>query len=198
MIAETQKLEKFHSAIEDYAQKQRKTMEEEVARLKRERLAEAESQVLSESFQMIQKEMHEMRHRIAREMALREVNARRELLVKRGELTKKVFARAAERLLAFTKTEEYPRFLEAQAKKLAPLFPAPGTVIHLRQEDQAYFPLLEAALGTACSCAADASIQTGGFYAENQALGIFVDVSFDSLLQEQIPWFEENSGIAVI
>ncbi len=190
MIAETQKLEKFHSAIEDYAQKQRKTMEEEVARLKRERLAEAESQVLSESFQM--------RHRIAREMALREVNARRELLVKRGELTKKVFARAAEKLLAFTKTEEYPRFLEAQAKKLAPLFPAPGTVIHLRQEDQAYFPLLEAALGTACSCAADASIQTGGFYAENQALGIFVDVSFDSLLQEQIPWFEENSGIAVI
>ena len=169
MIAETQKLEKFHSAIEDYAQKQRKTMEEEVARLKRERLAEAESQVLSESFQMIQKEMHEMRHRIAREMALREVNARRELLVKRGELTKKVFARAAEKLLAFTKTEEYPRFLEAQAKKLAPLFPAPGTVIHLRQEDQAYFPLLEAALGTACSCAADASIQTGGFYAENQA-----------------------------
>ena len=68
-----------------------------------------------------------MRHRIAREMALREVNARRELLVKRGELTKKVFARAAEKLLAFTKTEEYPRFLEAQAKKLAPLFPALGT-----------------------------------------------------------------------
>lgn len=198
MISETQKLENFHSAIDHYALEQRRTIEDEVARLKKERLAEAESQVLSEAFRMIQKEMSDMRHRISREMALREVEARRNLLLKRSEIQQKVFALAAEKLRKFTKTPDYASFLKARAKALASLFTAPGTVLYMRHEDAAYFPVLKAALGTECTCEEDPSIRIGGFYAENRTLGLFADSSFDSLLREQVPWFEENSGIAVV
>ena len=65
----------------------------------------------------------------------------------------------------------------------------PGSTVFLR---------LAAALGTPCSFQEDASIRIGGFGAENRTLGLFADHTLDTLLQEQLPWFEENSGIAVV
>lgn len=198
MLSESQKLENFHSAIDHYAMEQRKHIEEEISRLKEARLAAAESEVLSEAFRMIQKEMSDMRHRISREMALREVEARRNLLLKRAEITQNVFARAAEKLRAFTETPEYPVFMENQAKALSSVLNAPGTVLHMRRQDQPHFSRLAAALGTPCTFQEDPSIRIGGFGAENRTLGLFADHTLDTLLQEQLPWFEENSGIAVV
>ena len=95
-MANEEKLAKFHQAINHYAQEQRRKIEEEVADFKKRELEEAEDEVLVESYHLIQKEMADMRGRISREMAQREIAGRRALLEKRNQITREVFAAAAE------------------------------------------------------------------------------------------------------
>ena len=123
MISNNEKLNKFHQAINHYAEEQRKKIEQEVEEFKKRELDEAESEVLAEAYRMIQKEMAEMRGRITREIAHREMDARRALLEKRGEITRKVFAAAREKLLDFAGSAEYGALLE---KEMAALLEAAG------------------------------------------------------------------------
>ena len=96
-----EKLDKFNVAIQHYALEQQKRIQE----------------VLQEAYGMIQKEMAEMRNRISREMAQRENEERKKLLKKRQSISEDVFRRVADRLLQFTKTEEYPLLLEKYARE---------------------------------------------------------------------------------
>ena len=74
-MANEEKLAKFHQAITHYALEQRQKIEEEVADFKKKELQEAEDEVLVESYHLIQKEMADMRGRISREMAQREMES---------------------------------------------------------------------------------------------------------------------------
>ena len=90
-MANEEKLAKFHQAINHYALEQRKRIEDEVAEFKNKELQEAEDEVLVESYHLIQKEMADMRGRISREMAQREMAGRRALLEKRAHITSEDF-----------------------------------------------------------------------------------------------------------
>ena len=72
------KIGKFYQAILHYGEEQRKKIEEEVAAFKQKKeLDEAEVEVLTEAYHLIQKEMAQMRSGISREMAQREMDGRR-------------------------------------------------------------------------------------------------------------------------
>ena len=86
MVTNEEKLSKFNQAIHHYAEEQRKKIEEEVAKFKEKELNEAENEVLQEAYLLIQKEMAQMRNNITKEMAHREMDARRELLEKRRQI----------------------------------------------------------------------------------------------------------------
>ena len=75
MASNKEKLSKFNQAINHYAEEQRRKIENEVAEYKRRQLEEAEEEVLTEAYHLIQKEMAEMRNSITREMAHREMDA---------------------------------------------------------------------------------------------------------------------------
>ena len=79
-MANEEKLAKFHQAINHYAMEQREKIEQEVAAFKKKELEEASNEVLAEAYHLIQKEMAQMRGRISREMARREMDGRRALL----------------------------------------------------------------------------------------------------------------------
>ena len=64
-----EKIGKFYQAILHYGEAQRKKIEEEVAAFKQKELDEAEVEVLTEAYHLIQKEMAQMRSGISREMA---------------------------------------------------------------------------------------------------------------------------------
>ena len=83
MAVNDDKRNKFYLAINHYAEEQRKKIETEIDAYKQKELEDAESEVLLESYRLIQREMAQMRNGIAREMAQREMEARRGLLIKR-------------------------------------------------------------------------------------------------------------------
>lgn len=198
MVSNDEKLSKFNAAINHYAEEQRVKIEQEIAEYKQSELEEAERQVLHEAYRLIQNEMTTMRDSITRDIAHREMDARKQLLEKRQNITDEVFATAAERLLAYTKTEQYAGLLQKFAQNLSKIFHQPGVVLCVKEEDLQYESLLRQAFGKDCTVQADQDIQIGGVRAYHADRGIMADETLDSMLEAQHEWFEENSGMSVV
>lgn len=197
-MANDEKMNKFYQAINHYAEEQRKKIETEITDFKRKELDDAEVDALTEAYNMIQKEMAEMRNGISRELARRELMGRRELLEQRGKITEEVFERAAKELAVFAQTEQYADMLVRFAAQLPAKFRGAGTVIYLKKEDEKFEDQIKNAFGGSCTFQADAEIKIGGIRACNSEMGIMADETLDSLLEDQRAWFEENSGMAVV
>ena len=192
------KKDKFSIAINHYAEEQRNKIEQEITDYKEKELEETELQVLTECYQLIQKELSQMRVKISHENALREMESRRRLLQRRAEITSEVFAKVKENLKDFTKQEEYSLFLQKTARQFAKTFGRPGVVIQLKADDVQYEAAIRQALGFDCEFQTDGTVEIGGIKAYHPDLGIFADETLDTLLTDQYDWFEANSGMTVV
>lgn len=191
------KKDKFSQAINHYAEEQRKKIEDEISSFKEKELEEAEIEVLTECYRLIQKEMTQMRNGISREMAQREIDARRELLNKRQKIMDEVFQRASNSLKGFAAGDKYQAHLKKTAEKLAQIFHSAGTVVCLKQEDEKYQELIHGIMGD-CTFQTDRTISIGGIRAYHSDMGIMADETLDTLLENQREWFEEHSGMTVV
>lgn len=198
MASTDEKKDKFYIAINHYAEEQRKKIESEIAAFKEKELGEAEIEVLTECYLMIQKEMTQMRTGISREMAVREMELKRHLLEKRQQIADTVFQRAAEKLTEFTKTDRYDDFLKKSAEQFANALQGQETVIFVKPGDEKYEEMIRSAFQHPCSFQTLDSIRIGGIKARNEDLGLFADGTLDTLLESQRDWFEEQSGMAVV
>ena len=206
-MANEEKLAKFHQAINHYAMEQREKIEQEVAAFKKKELEEASNEVLAEAYHLIQKEMAQMRGRISREMARREMDGRRALLEKRSRIAEKVFAQAADILRKETESDRYSALLTRYAKAAHDAFarrsedaglPFPEDVVFLlNKKDQAFQETIRKAYGAPCVFREDPSISIGGFCAESPSLRLEIDSTLDSMLENQRDWFEEASQLSV-
>lgn len=192
------KKDKFSLAINHYAEEQRKKIEQEISEYKKKELEETELQVLTECYQLIQKELTQMRVRISHENAIREMESRRKLLQRRKEISSEVFAKVKENLKEFTKQKEYLAFLQKAARQFAKTFGRPGVVIQLKAKDVQYETAIREAFGFDCEFQTDGTVEIGGIKAYHPEMGIFADETLDTLLMDQFDWFEANSGIAVV
>lgn len=193
-----EKKDKFYTAINHYAEEQRKRIEDEIDSFREKELSEAEIGVLTECYLMIQKEMAQTRVGIAREMAAKETELKREVLEKRRRITEEVFRRAAEKLKEFTGTERYADFLKKTAGQFASVLREPGTVIFLRPGDESHEEAIRESFGLPCAFQTLETIRIGGILAQNDKLGLSADGTLDALLENQREWFEEQSGLAVV
>lgn len=193
-----EKKDKFSTAINHYAEEQRQKIEKEIEEYKQKELEEAEIDVLTECYQLIQKETVRMRSGISREMAQRDMDARRKLLEQRSRITSEVFEKASQKLKEFTGQKEYLDFLQNTASQFAKIFRQDGIVIHLRADDEKYEDNIRKALGLKCEFQIDNTIVLGGLRAVHTELGLLADKTLDSLLEDQRDWFESHSGMTVV
>lgn len=194
-----EKKDKFYIAINHYAEEQRNKIEEEIAAFKKKELSDAEIEVLTECYLMIQKEMIQMRTGISREMAVREADMKRQLLEKRQKIVDEVFQRTSDKLIEFTKTDRYADFLKKSAEQVSKVLQGQQeTVIYLKPDDEKYEEMIRGAFHSPCSFQPLDSIRIGGIRARNESLGLFADETLDTLLENQHDWFEEQSGMAVV
>ena len=182
MASNDEKLSKFSTAINHYAQEQREKIEQEIAEYKQAQLEEAERQVLHEAYQLIQGEM----------------NARKQLLEKRRQIEEEVFDKAKNRLIDYTKSAQYPSLLQKYTRGLSELFPESGTVLCVKKDDLQYEDLLRQAFAKDCTVQADQDILIGGVRAFHAEKGIMADETLDTMLESQQEWFEETSGMSVV
>lgn len=189
---------KFHDAINHYATEQRNKIEQEVAEYKTRELENAEKEILNEAYRLIQTEMASMRNKIARELAMREQNTRRDLLIRRQEIMDEVFKKAENALTDFAASDKYDTFLQKTAKEAAPLFTEADTVVALKPGDKSHQDVIAKAFGGKCTFVDDKTIRLGGLRVTSKSLGLTADQTLDALLADQHGWFEAHSGLAVV
>lgn len=134
---------------------------------------------------------------VIRTYAAKEQEMKKSLLLQRQEILDAVFSEARQKLQAFTKTEDYRQFLSRSAAKLSDMFTQDDTVFFVKEADLEYADLIQAAFGKNCTVQKE-RLLIGGLMAESEALGLVADLSLDSMLEAQQPWFEKNSGLAVV
>lgn len=188
---------KFIQAITAYAEEQSRQMREEVEDFRRERLHAAEKEVLHDSYLLIQQEQAEMHRRLSREMSLRDMQARQELLSRRRDMMAAIFGHAQEKLVDFAGTPAYRDWMTAAIRQMAALLPARGTVYAVCRRDEALLPALSVVCPDGSTIEAADDIRIGGIRAVNMQAGVMIDNTFDTRLADQQEWFTEHSGLVV-
>lgn len=199
MLTHEEKLRAFLTAIDDYAEKQRKRILAELDQSNRIAVAKAEKETLDNAYEIISQRTADVRMQVSRDNAKRESDAKNELIRKRNAIEAEVFSRAAEKLREYTKTDAYRSALIKTARKASETFGCTdGTVIFLKDSDMALKDDIAAAFGKKCTVCEDDSIKIGGLRFENEESCRAIDATFDSALYSQRDDFARLSGLKVI
>lgn len=196
-MEKTTKTDNFLKAIHKYADEQRQAMRNEVEHLKEEKLKEAEEKGKADSEKYISKMLEEKKNEETGVLAKLMQDGQRKLFLERAEMTDSVFKKAEERLIEFTKTNEYTEKLVESAKAIAGVFGSEGCTLYLKAEDMDKADSIKALFGNA-EIEADKSIKIGGIKGYCSAMRIVADETLDTKLANQKQWFIENSGLSVL
>lgn len=199
MLTQNEKLKAFLTAIDEYAEKQRARILSDLEASNRLAVEKAEKATLDSAYEVIDRRTTAARMQVSRDIAAREANAKHELILKRNAIEAEVFSRAAQKLLEYTKTEDYRDHLLRSASTAAGLLGSQGTtVIYMRSEDLCFKADIAAAFGSECTVLEDSSIKIGGLRFENDESARAIDSTYDSALYSQRDEFSRMSGLKVI
>ncbi|MDQ5983312.1 MAG: V-type proton ATPase subunit E [Eubacteriales bacterium SKADARSKE-1] len=197
-MLETDKTSNFLKAIDKYAKEQRREIQSRAQEFKKKELQKAEAEVLRDSYFLIQREMAQMRKSIESKVSKIEVESKRKLLEKRSNITETVFRQAENKLLDFTKTEDYINVLKKEASSIATVLKGPDAILYVKKEDLKFEKELIEAFGRTCKVKVSEEITIGGILGYSAQDGLIVDETLDSKLENQRDWFSENSLLNIV
>lgn len=143
----------------------------------------------------VQKKTQEIRKKYRRETAKYSLDAKRTVLVKRMELTERIFDNTAKKILAFRNSERYTPFLLEKITAFAKMNPLPDVEILVGSEDFRSAEQIRKAYGLPCEVREDKAIQLGGFIVRDDARSIYFDETLQQKLADQKSYFIENSEL---
>jgi vacuolar-type H+-ATPase subunit E/Vma4 len=189
---------KFLKAIEKYAKQQRDALISETEIFEKEAIAKAEQDGLRDAYSLIHREQDAMRMKIASEMANEEAKGKLEIFKRRQEITRDVFAKAAEKLKAYAETSEYEKDMLEDARECAEFFGKSAVELCFCSRDiSSLSRKLSKLFKGGCTVKEVSDIKIGGFRAYCPEKKIAADKTLDTRLEMQKGWFYENSGLKV-
>ena len=192
------KTDNFLKAIEKYAEEQRTKIESEAADFKEKELNKAEEEGLREAYVLIQKEMTDVKTQIAAELSRAENASRKKIFIRRKEIEDEVFELAKEKLIAYAKTDQYVKSVEESAAKISEKLTADDVIIKISEKDLKLKDQIIKAFGSGkCDIQVSEDILIGGITGQSRELGLLIDETLDTKLEEQHEWFYANSGLKV-
>lgn len=197
MASMQERAKQIEADIMEQANEEKEKYLQEAKEFKRSELEKAEDEVLSESYEKIQDAVSEIRRQTSHTIAKRDYEAKRELFVKRQQLSQQVFDTVKEKLLSYTKTSDYENKLMETAQKLGKEYPLSGSELRFAAGDKERMEKAAKAYGHPCTTAIDTNIAIGGMVLVNLEKGIYVDQTLDTTLEEQKDWFYQNSGLSI-
>nr|WP_316613663.1 hypothetical protein [uncultured Ruminococcus sp.] len=188
---------KFLDAINKYAEQQKAQITQEIEDYKNTKIEQATQQGLQDAYDLIRADIAQRKAVIVNDLAKKELALRNGLFRERQALADKVFDEAKEKLLAFTKSEEYSDFLRRSLEEIKAHCGTAQCVISIAPCDEEKRSLIESVIPDA-QITADNHILIGGIKANCPELGILMDDTLDARLEEQREWFIENCGMKVV
>lgn len=197
MANNEEKLSKFVQAITQYAEEQRERITQEIQELTAERLQKAEQEVLTDAYKLIQRETAAIKNQSVREMSMRELAARKEVLVRRQNITDNIFKHAKEKLTEFVCSSEYEQYMEKLLHQMIPLLSDFNTIYYISRRDQKLIEHLQNICPENARVELSDDIEIGGIRGVDANNRQIIDSTMDSKLMSQHSWFAASSGLSI-
>ena len=198
MPEQTEKLLHFTEEVVRNAAQQSEQMKQELEQARAAALAEAKIGAKEAARAYYDKEAARIRAESGREVSRHLMESKRQIYLRRKEITQEVFQKVCERIASFTASEEYYTHMEAMLRRALELLPGASSVtVQLRGEDMSFAPKLAAALAPVKVECQEGGFSLGGFMVHCSQLGLRVDCSFDNRLEEMACHFAEFFGLSL-
>lgn len=198
MPEQTEKLLHFTEEVVRNAAQQSEQMKKELDEARTAALAEAKIEAKDAARAYYDKEAARIRAESGREVSRHLMESKRQIYLRRKEITQEVFHKVCERIAVFTAGETYYAHVEAMLRRAMELLSgAKSVTVQLRAEDMAFAPKLSAALAPVQVECQEGAFSLGGFIVQSSQPGLRVDCSFDNRLEELAGHFAESFGLSL-
>ena len=198
MPEQTEKLLHFTEEVLRNATQQSEQMKHELDEARAAALAEAKIEAKDAARVYYDREAARIRAESGREVSRHLMESKRQIYLRRKEITQEVFQKVCERIAAFTASPDYYQHMEQMLRCAMEQLPgAKSVVVQLRAEDMAFAPKLSAALAPVQVGCQEGTFSLGGFIVHSSQLGLRVDCSFDNRLEELAGHFAESFGLSL-
>lgn len=196
-MTQDNKTSSFLKAINKYAQQQSDAILKEAEEFKKQEIEKATKEAITDAYTLIQKNISVEKSKIVSEYAKREQKSRSELFIRRMQIVEEVFDKATDKLISFTKTDEYSDYIRKSATEIAELFSGKSCIVYVKNDDTDKAQLIKDIIEN-CTVECDNSIIIGGIRCYCKELSMIADDTLDSKLLNQRQWFSENSDLKVV
>lgn len=186
----------FKAEINEVSKREIVNIQQEIEDIRVRTVSEMETEAKREADSLLDSELRELmsEHKIACSKIAE--NQNQKLMKEREALVEQVFAKAKDKLEAFSKTTAYETSLVNKLSAISQKGFVPA-IVYVREADKAILPTLLKAYGSDCEGCVDPLLMLGGFRLECSEKGIIVDESFDSALEDAKTWFYDHSGLTI-
>ncbi len=195
----TEKLSIFTSLVLKDADAKREKLLEDVEKEYSERIDEKENELLQGAYDDIQHGIQSSRRQANERVLHEEMESRKKLILKREEIINEVMKSAREKIIEFTKSDEYEEWLIEKIKKALFEVGKGSKTVYISSDDLGLKEKIENIPDTA-RISVEASPEhdfLGGAKVLNNDRKISADYSFKELLDEQKQAFLQSSGLAL-
>lgn len=196
MLEEQKRAERLGRVILDDAKRIAEKLIEN-ARIESEEIVEkAQEKYKNDEEEDILKDKHDTGVIYARELSRRDFEARKEILAFRNQKVNELFEKISSRISEYTVTEAYSKKLSAlidKAEKEIPLYDE--CVIYHSAKDKDRITRLTADI--TAKTAIDKAVILGGILVYYPRENIYLDYTFDTLLEAQRKSFANNSELSL-
>lgn len=193
-----EKLDIFKQIVLDDAARERDALLQEVAQVRQKRLTEAEAQIKRETELKVLARASVISGESGRALSRKILEEKRIIATRREEIAREVFQAVREKILEFTKTEEYlPHLKKLYVEAFSALGNPYDGVILLREEDLKYSRELAAALPGRHVTFQAGTFTLGGLIVDCHSKLLRADQSYDTALGDLDGHFAELFGLSL-
>jgi len=161
-------------------------------------MRKAEAEIMEDAKAMINKELVNMKNKVAVEVSRKELEERKKISRRRKEIMKDMFQECRKKLEEFTLSEDYKQFLKKCSLEISKVLPSSDTSLFVKEEDLKFEKVIKEGFGKPCKICTAKDILIGGIRGYSVSKKIIADETLDAKLKEQEDWAAENFGILLV
>ena len=198
MPEQNEKLQRFTEAVMRDAARESNALRRQLHEERTAALAEAHIEAREASRAYYDREAGRIRAEAGREVSRHLMDVKRQVYLRRKEISEEVTAKVRARLAVFTASPRYPLQLEKLLHAAMSQLPGAASItLRLRQEDMKYGQQLADSIAPVSVECKAGSFGLGGLIVHSPELGLRVDCSFDTRLEELSSHFAEQFGLSL-
>lgn len=188
--------EYFLSEIGKVSQREIKKIRNEIQNIETRNIKELETTARNNAEIIIQQEVSSMDSEHAISLSKMADDNQRKLMKKRQDLINNLFLEITEKLIEFTKTDEYKEKMKEKIRLLSTQYHSEG-ILKLAVNDMNLAEELSASFSGQIEAKSDESIKIGGFILEYHQDRIIINETYDARLKEERERFYANSELII-